>query len=231
VDRIPKPKIENKSLASQAKLKILYMSRVFLPYWERTKEALPVLLMVSFAAALVAYVVVSNLNPTHHVHFSYLVSLSVRDQTEDFRFDGFYALQATDLFAVTLARWVQTPETIVAAFAQVGLPTPTEDPRQLVRLIRAEKTAPQLVQVTVEGDSSDEAQELASGLQQVMEQNVQQYHDQGIPALQFRVVTTEPWASVSKVSVAVITGATFVFVFFIAVNILLLAESMGSIVS
>lgn len=198
----------------------------FKAYWQRVRLALPWLLLASFAAGVVAYVIASSYPPAHQVHFSYLISLSEREAAGEFRFDGFYALQATDLFAQTLARWIQTPEVIVAAYREAGLTPPTENPRQLTRLIKADKTAPQLVQVTVEETSEEKAGQLTTALQTVMEKNVAAYDDQGIPAIAFRVVATDPWAGKNEVSVPVITTATFVFVFLLALNGVLLLYSV-----
>ncbi len=196
-------------------------------YWRRVRLMLPWLLFGSFAAAVVAYAVASSLPAAHQVHFSYLISLSEREAANEFRFDGFYALQATDLFAQTLARWIQTPEVIVAAYQEAGLASPTENPRELTRLIRADKTAPQLVQVTVEETSKEEALQVAEALQKVMEKNIAEYDTQGIPALAFRVVPTTPWAGQSEISVPIVTVATFVFVFLLALNAVLLFYSGG----
>jgi hypothetical protein len=102
----------------------------------------------------------------------------------------------------------------------------SRDPRDVGRAVTAEKKAPQLVAVTVTNRDQAVAEQLAGGLRAVMEKNVERYHDQGIPALTFRVVTTEPWLSMQQVEVAVIVGATFVFVFLAAINVVLLVESV-----
>lgn len=195
-------------------------------YWNVLKQKMPILLLISLAAAVVAFVIVRQAGPTYEVHFSYLVSLSEREAADEFRFDGFYALQATDLFAATLARWIATPEVIVAAHAEADIPLQSQDPRQLTRQVAAEKSAPQIVQVTVRGDSEQRAEALARGLRAVMERNIEMYHDEGVPAVTFRAVATPPWLGVWQVAVPVIVSATFIFTFLIAVNGLLLIESL-----
>jgi len=192
------------------------------PYWDAAKRYLPVLLVISAAASVVAFVLANASDIKYQAHYSYLVSLSQREAAQEYRFDGFYALQATDLFAATLARWVQTPETIVAAYERAGVALPTKAPRDLTKLMRAEKTAPQLVQVTVEGRDERQARELSRALASVMEENIKRYHDQGIPAVTFGVVATDTWVGYSKISVPIITSATFFFTLFFSLNVLLL---------
>lgn len=191
-------------------------------YWRAATAALPVLLIISFAAAVLAYGLISQQDPNYQAHFSYLVSLSEREPAGEYRFDGYYALQATDLFAATLARWIQTPETIISAYRAALLTPPSVKPRDLTSFIRAEKTAPQLVQVTVTGKNEEDVLALTVGLQQVMAGNVESYHKQGIPAVTFRVVSTQPWVGINKLSAPVIVSAVFAFTFFMSINVQLL---------
>jgi capsular polysaccharide biosynthesis protein len=202
------------------------MTSLFSPYIKALRLALPLLLLVSAGLSLIAYAIVANMGATHQAHFSYLISLSEREDAGEFRFDGFYALQATDLFASTLAEWIQAPETIVASYAQAELPLPTHNSRQLTQRIRADKAASQLVQVTVRGASADESERIAQALQHVMEEYVVRYHDQGIPALHFRIVPTDTWTSVSTLSIPVIVITTFLFSLFLGMNGVLLVESI-----
>lgn len=190
-------------------------------FWRK----MPVLLLVSLLAALIAYGICQRLGPTYEAHFSYLVSLSQRESASDFRFDGYYAISATDLFAGTLASWTQAPEVIVQAFAQAQLPLPGEDARALSKIVQAQKAAPQLVQVIVRSRQKVDAQKIAEALQRVMSKNVEQYHEQGIPAVQFRVVASVPWIGVSRPATTIVVVAAFMIVFLISLNSLLLIES------
>lgn len=194
-------------------------------YWRAVQRKLPGVLLVAAGAAVVAWFIVHRMGPTYTVHYSYLVSLSEREETEDFRFDGYYALSATDLFTATLASWVGAPEVVVAAYEEAGVAT-SQDPRDVARAVTAEKKAPQLVAVTVRHKDQAVAEKLAQGLQVVMESNIEQYHGQGIPELTFRVVATNPWLGISRLSAPVIVSATFVFVLLMGVNAVLLVESV-----
>lgn len=198
---------------------------IFMDSWGAIKKKLPMLLLISVTAAVLALVIAKQVAPSYEVHFSYVVSLAQREAAPEYRFDGYYALQATDLFSATLAEWLTAPETVVAAYQAAGLALPSEDPRQVTRALRAEKAAAQLVTVTVRSAQREEAEKLADGLRQVMAKNIQAYHDQGAPAAQFRAVATTPWTGVIWLSIPIVVLATFVFTFFIALNVILLNES------
>ncbi len=194
-------------------------------YIKQFWKALPLLLLVSFFAGFIAYVVSSRIETTYEAHFSYLVALSAREEVEEYRFDGYYALQATDLFSRTLAQWLVAPETIARAFNDAGLELPNGGAGALARFVRADQTSPQLVQVTARGKSRLDAEILAEGVRVVIQRNIEEYHDVGIPAVSFRVVATDEWVGMKRVSVSVITISVFVFTFFFSLNVFLLVLS------
>jgi len=196
-------------------------------YGRAVQQQLPRLLLISLVMAVGAWVVVRAIGPTYQGHFSYLVSLSERETVKDeYRFDGFYALQATELFSATLAKWVVTPEVIVATYDRAGVELPSLDPRQLTGSIRAEKSAPQLVEIVIKHSDRQTVGKLAAALQQVMAENVDQYHDQGIPAVAFKVVTTNVWVGMRLVAVPVIVVAVFLVTLGLSINVVLWRESL-----
>ncbi len=199
---------------------------VFEQYWRVVQQKMPTVLVISFVLAIAAWLVVRGVGASYEVHFSYLVSLSQREEVSDYSFDGYYALQATDLFTATLAQWIKTPEVIVEAYKESEIKLGDVDPRALGRKIKSVKTAPQLIEVTVNGKNREETKRLAEGVRAVMKKNVERYHDKGIPALRFRVVETEPWIGQQKLSKAPIVVATFIFVFFMGINVVILVESV-----
>ncbi len=194
-------------------------------YLSRFRQYLGLILVVSILGGLLAYAIASRTGRQYQVHFSYVVSLREREDSNEFRFDGFYALQATDLFSQTVAEWISTPEIVVAAYKEAGLPLPGTDPHAVSRIIEAKKTAPQLVEITVKEKTADRAHKLTEGLKVVMNKNIEMYDTQGIPALQFRIVPTEPWTGSSELSAPLIGSATFLFLLFVGINLVLLLIS------
>lgn len=195
-------------------------------YLAAVQRRLPLCLLGSLILAAGAYAFVARQGVTYKVHSSYIVSLAEREESPEYTFDGFYALQATELFTTTLAGWLQAPESIVAAYAEAGLPLPTDDVRRLVRHVTTHKTAPQLIGVVVVGSKRETVEKLAEALAAVTRRNVELYHDQGIPALHFRVVITEPWTSVSRPAVGIIVASVFIVTLLLLINVLLLWESL-----
>jgi len=199
--------------------------QLYQQYVTALRRALPVMLLASAVASLIAYGLVVRAGESYTLHFSYVVSLVEREEPTEYTFDGYYALQATDLFAASLARWVTAPEIIAAAFAATDQQQPA-DVRVLSQAVRAEKTAPQLVQVSVRGASVAEVEAIADALRIEIARSIAQYHDEGIPALQFRAVPTQQWVGQQAIATHVVVVATFVVFFLLAANAVILRESL-----
>ena len=74
----------------------------------------------------------------------------------------------------------------------------------------------------------EKALRLTEGLQEVMKENVEKYHKEGIPALIFKVIPTESWVGVGRVAAAVISVSVFLLVLFGGVNVVLLRASLSA---
>jgi hypothetical protein len=194
--------------------------------WPAVRRQLPRLLLLAAAAAVLAAALVQRAGPQWRAHFSYLISLQEREAAAEFRFDGYYALQATDLFAATLAEWAMAPEVIAAAHQAADLPLPGADARSLIRTVSARKAAPQLVAVEIRGGSEREAAALASGLQEVLTAQVAAYHTAGVPAARFTAVPSAVWVGGTPPATRVVGAATFLLVLFVLVNGVVLAETL-----
>lgn len=195
--------------------------------WLTVQRRLPALLLISVLAGMVSWFAADRWGEQYEVQFSYLISLSDREDRGAYRFDGFYALSAINLFSETLAELVRRPEVVAEAARRAQLSDVPRDARGLRRLVVAERAAPQLVAVTVRAGDPVLSEQLARSLQKTVADNIVRYHESGEPALRFRVVASDPWVGVRKIESLVVAAATSLFVLFAAVNLLIFRESLA----
>lgn len=203
-----------------------HMTSLFTEYLIQLRRRLPVLILISLAMAVCAYAVVNRQGITHEVHFSYLVSLQERSPSSQYQFDGYYALQAIELFTETLSKWVITPEVLVEAYQRAQVPLPGLSQRQLQAGVSAEQAAPQLVHVVIRNQNVEYAKKVAAALDTTIQEKVTLYQEQGTPAVQFKIVATKPWAGKSSLNNVLILVATALGTFFIGLNLVLLWEGL-----
>lgn len=130
----------------------------------RKKLAIGIVALVIAGAYLWAY-----LQP---VRYATSMSLSVnsinQQQTADYQFDGYYALQAADLFSQTVVSWLQTPSVLVEISERAGTTIPVTSMRSLTSRFKTKKYSSQNIVVTFAASSEDEGKRLAAAVTEVI---------------------------------------------------------------
>lgn len=180
--------------------------------WEALAKKFPIIGVLAIVCGLIAFGLVKQLPASYDVNVSYMISMKEREAAAGFRYDGYYALSATDLFSATLAGVATSPETIVAAYKEAGLPLPTQDSFVLGKSVRADKIASQLVRVRVTQASKDSAEKLSQGLMKVLNRSVTQYNEKGNATITFAAVATDPWTSTQVLAPLPVAVSVMIFV-------------------
>lgn len=152
------------------------------------------------------------------VQYQTSMSISVnrvnQDKTPDYQYDGYYALQAADLFSQTIVSWLQTPSILVSIYEQAGLSTDVRSTRQLTSRFQTKKASAQNVVVTYTSSSKEEAQKLASAITDVTQKLAENANRDADNKALFELDVAKP-VIVQAQSDPVLTGALSVFVGFV----------------
>ncbi len=129
------------------------------------------IIVVAVLVGIVAFVA-SYLIPTTYDALSTLsVSKVNREATEDFKYDNFYAIQASELLGNTVVSWFKTPDFVSEVYEQAGV-EPTEDLNKLAKSFKAKQNSSHTVEVRVSNLDKDTAQKLIDGMIVVIENRV-----------------------------------------------------------
>lgn len=133
-----------------------------LALWSRRRGlGMTVIMLVIVAAYLWSY-----LQPTNYTtSISFAVNRVNKEETADYQYDGYYALQASDLFSETVVSWLQTPSILVKIYERAGVVKASNTPiRSLTSRFKTKKFAAQNIVVSYSSSSSEEASKLATAM-------------------------------------------------------------------
>ncbi len=128
----------------------------------------------------------------------YSVSLSLtinrygNQPSQDYRYDNYYALKATEEFGDTVAGWFKTPEMTQAVYKKVGLNSWPQNLNTLSRRFSAAKISPNLVEVRFGAQSESEAKALADAVGQVVAEKTNLISDSSGQNISFSATAGEP---------------------------------------
>lgn len=171
-------------------------------------------------ATVATWVVVSRQPTSYGSSQSFAINRINREATPDYQFDGYYALQAADLFSQTVVSWFSTPSILRDVYRQAGLDPAMTSLNSLPNRFSVKKYSPQNIVVKVREMSNERVTAVAAAVKTVMEQQASQLNltPQGKP--QFTIAGSDPvFAPVAPpilLATVVALAVSFVLSLFIA---------------
>lgn len=92
-----------------------------------------------------------------------------REETGDYQYDGFYAIQASNLFAETIVSWLQTPAVFKEIYEQSGKKDAVSSLSDFAGAFKSKKMSSQNIVVKFSSKTEEEAKTLALSLASVIE--------------------------------------------------------------
>lgn len=89
-----------------------------------------------------------------------------------YQYDKYYSIQASSLFADTLAAWLSSPDTAKEIYEKAGLPVPDVSLKKLSRIFKPRRQPPVTLNVTVKDQDRSKAERLVNAAVQVMNDRV-----------------------------------------------------------
>ena len=156
------------------------------------------ILGAALALGLVAYGVSLRLPLKYQAIATLYVHHTVQDgEGEYFEYEGFYAQRSAQEFTDTILGFLESPDIKQRAGEIVWDKVTEQKQRQLQKAVHAEKTAPQLVQLSVTLDNREEAGKLLSALVQSIKEKARVL-TQNDAQTELNLLTAEPLSRTVK---------------------------------
>lgn len=126
-------------------------------YWKQRWMILAVV-----GVALAATWIVASTRPVRYaVRQSFAINRADKQTTPDYQYDGYYALQAADLFAQTVVSWFQTPPVLQQMYQTANLDPQIASLNDLPSRFKVKKYSAQNIEVRYQETTQERAQTLS----------------------------------------------------------------------
>jgi len=129
-------------------------------------------------------------------NFSVSLALTISRQgtqeSIDYKYDNYYALQASDEFGTTVAGWFKTPEIAKAINQKVGINSSGSSLSALSGKFKAAKISPNLVEVRYGAKIESDAKKISQAIGQVISEKVSLINNSSNQGIAFLVIAGEP---------------------------------------
>jgi len=149
-------------------------------------------LLVLVIPIIVAIFFANSRADTYTTSISFTVNRINKQPTTEYQFDGYYALQASDLFSDTVVSWFLTPSVIVEMYDKAGLDPKLISLSSLTSRFKIKKYSSQNIVVKFVSDSTDDAAKLATAVIATVESKSAELNQSADRKALFEVIGAKP---------------------------------------
>lgn len=117
-------------------------------------------LITSFSAFLF-----SSLQPVkYETSLSLFLSKDKSQMTDDFKYDGYYALETSGIIADSIVQWIKSPELVNSVYQKAQIDGNFKNLKSYAKKITAKKMSPQYIEVKFETNNIDQADKISTAI-------------------------------------------------------------------
>ncbi len=137
----------------------------------------------------------------YETSLSLFINKNKTQQTDDFKYDGYYALQAGEVIADSVQQWLKSPETVDAIYQKARIDPSFKNIKSYTKKFNAKKMSAQYVEVKFESDSKEEAGKISSAVAEVIKDKIKNLEENSEEELSFSIESENPIIVESKPNV------------------------------
>ena len=143
--------------------------------------------------ALAASLAFSFLKPVYYdTSISFSINRTNEQETSDYQYDGYYAIQASDLFSQTVMSWLLTPSVLLEIYEKANIDPQISSIENLTSRFKTKKYSPQNVVVRYKERDRQTADKIAQAIITVVEEKASAAIQSSDQEAFFEVVGSKP---------------------------------------
>ncbi len=151
-----------------------------------------VVLATVLIPAVAAFAFSSTRPDSYATSIAFTVNRINKQTTTEYQFDGYYALQASDLFSDTVLSWFLTPSVIVQIYERANVDPKVEDLTKLTARFSIKKYSSQNLVLRFSTPTSEEAEALSQSIIGTVEERSAELNQTADRKALFEVIGEKP---------------------------------------
>ena len=137
-------------------------------------------------------IIVPRLPKKQSVSVDITIPVPSRSATDNYEYDGYYALQAADLFSGTIVGWFKSPDFVARIYKKANVPLVTKSIRSLEKVFLVKKVSGQFITVKFSVKDEQQANDIGKAISDNIKERVEQINTNGNRSLVFSVLVGKP---------------------------------------
>ncbi len=125
---------------------------------------------VTIAGMLIALIFAMTTPVQYDTSIAFFINRTNVVETTEYQYDGYYAIQASDLFSQTVMSWFLTPSVLLEIYDRAGIDPQISSIEEITSRFKTRKYSPQNIVVRYQERDRDTAEKIAMAITDVVEE-------------------------------------------------------------
>lgn len=127
-----------------------------------------------------------------------LISRSGTQNTPDYKYDGYYAVQASDIFADNVSQWLASASIASEIYLKAKAESEMRSLKDFSKAFKADKLSSQYVRVRFQSKDRDTAKKISYAMIDVLQKKADLLSESSVEQISFKVIYSDPLSVENK---------------------------------
>ncbi|MCK5084590.1 MAG: hypothetical protein KAQ64_02970 [Candidatus Pacebacteria bacterium] len=161
-------------------------------YIKITKEGFRIIIAVGIIAAMSAFLFSAIKPVVYEVSMSLVINKNKTQNTDDFKYDGYYALQTSDMLASSIVEWTKSPTMVGAIYQKAEVNQDFKNIKSYTKKFTVNKMSSQHVEVKFKADTRENAKKISSAIVEIISEKTKALEKSSKEEISFSVSSENP---------------------------------------
>ncbi len=130
-----------------------------------------------------------------------LISRKGTQATDNYKYDGYYAVQASDIFSDNISQWLASASIASEIYSRAGIKSDFTDFKNFSKVFKANKLSSQYVEVRYETKDEQSAKIIARAIRDVLQEKTDSLSKSSNEEISFNIIYNDPLVIKSENSI------------------------------
>ena len=161
-------------------------------YLKIIKKDLKLIIIISIITAVSAFLFSAMEPAAYETSISLAINKNKTQNTDDFKYDGYYALQTSEMLADTIVEWTKSPTIVDSVYQKAGVNQNFKNIKSYTKKFTAKKMSSQHVEVKFKSDTKENAEKISSAIVEIISDKTKTLEENSGEEIAFSVSSENP---------------------------------------
>lgn len=156
------------------------------------KKEYKIIILIAFLVAISTFLFSINKKTTYETSLALFVDKNTTQQTDDFKYDGYYALQTSEILVDNISAWIKSPTIVALIYQESKIDQNFENIKSYTKKFTTKKMSSQYIEINFQTDSEEDAKKLSTTIINMTKNKVKSLEKDSLEELAFSINNENP---------------------------------------